>query len=125
MFFLPGEVLSSLALILGDLLGESLAGVPSLEGVLNPCFVGVPVGLASSADVGDADDVDGPGVAEGPESVGGAGAVSRFGFGVVGGAELPGLTVGWGLVALRSPDSDLTVGPGLEEEEEENLLSEA
>ena len=134
MFFLPGDVFSSLARILGDRLGESLEGVPDLAGVLEPGLEGVPealtgvdgAGVLGSSILADADaeteaeavaTADADAVAEaGPDSGSGAGADD--------GADSPGTSVGWDLVALRSPEPDLPEDPRMEEGEEK-LFSEA
>ena len=123
-----------MARILGDLLGESLEGVPGLDGVLEPGLEGVPgalagvdgAGVLGSSTLADADaeteaeavaTADADAVAEaGPDSGSGAGADD--------GAGSPGTSVGWDLVALRSPEPDLSEDPGMEEGEEK-LFSEA
>ena len=123
-----------MAWILGDLLGESLEGVPGLAGVLEPGLEGVPgaltgvdgAGVLGSSTLADADaeaeaeavataDAEAEAEAE-PDSGSGAGADD--------GAGSPGISVGWDLVALRSPEPDLPEDPGMEEGEEK-LFSEA
>ena len=123
-----------MARILGDLLGESLAGVPGLDGVLEPGLEGVPealtgvdgAGVLGSSILADADaETDAEAVATADaDAVAEAGPDSGSGAGADDGADSPGTSVGWDLVALRSPEPDLSEDPGLEEGEEK-LFSEA